>query len=372
MMISTNAPRLLSNWRIIGLVSLLQRCRRARASAGTSAPTTCADSDADHAGFAVRATGGLHRGSFAWYPGRNLTRKLHEPCACSPLSGPTVRMYIRVDLPGVDPPGVTAPAVVVDWTVGCTVSGRSHGTAPAPGRNLTRKLHEPCVCSPLSGPTYGADVHSPRGGRPTWSDCAGRRCGLDGGLHRGSFAWYPGRNLTRKLHEPCVCSPLSGPTYGADVHSPRGGRPTWSDCAGRRCGLDGGLHRGSFAWYPGRNLTRKLHEPCVCSPLSGPTYGADVHSPRGGRPTWSDCAGRRCGLDGGLHRGSFAWYPGRNLTRKLHEPCACSPLSGPTYGADVHSPRGGRPTWSDCAGRRCGLDGGLHRGSFAWHPGPKL
>ena len=200
MMISTNAPRLLSNWRIIGLVSLLQRCRRARASAGTSAPTTCADSDADHAGFA------------------------------------------------------------------CNLAHTARGTPS----------------------------------RPTSRSCAGRRCGLDGGLHRGSFAWYPGRNLTRKLHEPCVCSPLSGPTYDADVHSPRGGRPTWSDCAGRRCGLDGGLHRGSFAWYPGRNLTRKLHEPCACSPLSGPTYGADVHSPRGGRPTWSDCAGRRCGLDGGF------------------------------------------------------------------------
>jgi hypothetical protein len=36
-----------------------------------------------------------------------------------------VRMYIAHA--GVDPPGVTAPAVVVDWTVGCTV-GRSHGT----------------------------------------------------------------------------------------------------------------------------------------------------------------------------------------------------------------------------------------------------
>ena len=30
--------------------------------------------------------------------------------------------------------------------------------------------------------------------------------------------------------------------------------------------------------------------PLVCSPLSGQTYGADVHSSRGGRPTWSDCA----------------------------------------------------------------------------------
>jgi len=41
--------------------------------------------------------------------------------------------------------------------------------------------------------------------------------------------------------------------------------------AGRRCGLDGGLHRGSFAWDPGPNLTRKPHGPCVRSPLSAQT-----------------------------------------------------------------------------------------------------
>jgi hypothetical protein len=38
--------------RIIGLVSLLQRCRRARASAGTLDITHGTDSDANHAGFA--------------------------------------------------------------------------------------------------------------------------------------------------------------------------------------------------------------------------------------------------------------------------------------------------------------------------------
>ena len=180
MMISTNAPRLLSNWRIIGLVSLLQRCRRARASAGTSAPTTCADSDADHAGFA------------------------------------------------------------------CNLAHTARGTPS----------------------------------RPTSRSCAGRRCGLDGGLHRGSFAWYPGRNLTRKLHEPCACSPLSGPTYGADVHSSCGGRPTWSECSRPSLQIGRRWHRGSIAWYPGPNPTRKPHEPCACSPLSGPTCqcGADVNS----------------------------------------------------------------------------------------------
>ena len=159
------------------------------------------------------------------------------------------------------------------------------------------------MCSPLSGQTYGALVHSSRGGRPTWSDCAGRRCGLDGGLHRGSLAWHPGPSLARKPHEPCACSPLSGQTYGALVHSSRGGRPTWGDCAGRRYGLDGGLHRGSLAWHPGPSLTRKPHEPCACSPLSGQTYVAHV----GGRPTWSDCS------RAGLHRGSFAWHPGRDF-----------------------------------------------------------
>jgi hypothetical protein len=95
-----------------------------------------------------------------------------------------------------------------------------------------------------------------------------RRCGLDGGLHRGSFAWYPGPNLTRKPHEPCACSPLSGQTYGAFVHSPCGGRPTWSDCGGRRCGLDGGLHRGSFAWHQGLDPTLKPHGPLVWSRLA--------------------------------------------------------------------------------------------------------
>ena len=115
---------------------------------------------------------------------------------------------------------------------------------------------------------------------------------------------------------------------------------------------------GLFAWYPCPNRMRKPHEPCACGPPSGQTYGALVHSSRGGRPTWSDCADRRCGLDGGLHRGSFAWYPGPNRTRKPHEPCACRPLSGQTYGALVHSSRGGRLTWSDCADRRCGLDDG--------------
>ena len=47
-------------------------------------------------------------------------------------------MYIaRV---GADPPGVTAPAVVADWTVGCTVA-RSHGArAPTPRANRVSRV----------------------------------------------------------------------------------------------------------------------------------------------------------------------------------------------------------------------------------------
>ena len=134
---------------------------------------------------------------------------------------PMVRLYIAHV--GVDPPGVTAPTVVADWTVGCTVA-RSHGTrAPTPRANC---MSRGCLARSRVRPMvrmYIAHV----GVDPPGVTAAGRRCGLDGGLHRGSFAWHPGPNPTRKSHEPCV----SGPTYGADVHSPRGGRPTWSDCS---------------------------------------------------------------------------------------------------------------------------------------------
>ena len=65
-----------------------------------------------------------------------------------------------------------------DWTLGCTIGRFS-------------KPHVPCACSPLSGPsqTYGALVHSSRGGRPTWSACSWPR------LHRGLIACHPGRTL---------------------------------------------------------------------------------------------------------------------------------------------------------------------------------
>ena len=161
-MILTNA-RLLSNWRIIGLVSLLQRCRRARASAGTSAPTTCADSDSDHAGFA------------------------------------------------------------------CNLAHTARGT---PSRPISRS-------------------------------CAGRRCGLDGGLHRGSFAWYPGRNLTRKLHGHCMWKRLAGrPTADprlvqAQVH-PAGKRcKVPSFCIGRA--LAAWIIRTRYGPQPDEKAAWSLH-----------------------------------------------------------------------------------------------------------------
>jgi len=49
----------------------------------------------------------------------------HGVCVARTRVRPRVRLYIAHV--GVDPPGVTAAAVVVDCTVGCTV-GRSHGT----------------------------------------------------------------------------------------------------------------------------------------------------------------------------------------------------------------------------------------------------
>ena len=157
--------------------------------------------------------------------------RVSRGCVARSRVRPMVRLYIAHV--GVDPPGVTAPTVVADWTVGCTVA-RSHGTrAPTPRASrmsrvrVARSRVRPMVRM------YIAHV----GVDPPGVTAAGRRCGLDGGLHRGSIAWYPGPNPTRKPHEPCACSPLSGPTYGADVHSPRGGRPTWSDCS--RAGYSG-------------------------------------------------------------------------------------------------------------------------------------
>jgi hypothetical protein len=102
---------------------------------------------------------------------------------------------------GVDPPGVTAPAVVADWTVGCTVA-RSHGTrAPTPRANRMGRV---CVARSRVRPMVrlyiahvGVEVPL-----PTWSDFS------RAGLHRGSIACHLGRNLRvrRLTHGPCVCS----------------------------------------------------------------------------------------------------------------------------------------------------------------------
>jgi hypothetical protein len=95
------------------------------------------------------------------------------------------------------------------WTVGCTVA-RSHGTrAPASRANRMSRVRVARSRVRLMVRLYIAHV----GVDPPGVTAAGRRCGLDGGLHRGSFAWYPGPSLTRKPHEPCSCSPLSGQTY---------------------------------------------------------------------------------------------------------------------------------------------------------------
>ena len=105
--------------------------------------------------------------------------------------------------------------------------------------------------------------------------------------------------------------------------------PPGVTAAGRRCRLDGRRwHRGSIAWYPGPNPTRKPHEPCACSPLSGPTCqcGADVNS-YWPKPKFEGAKRDAvvCSLGKGLES------PGRNLGSfiecKLFEDHATAPLS---------------------------------------------
>ena len=57
---------------------------------------------------------------------------------------------------------------------------------------------------------------------------------------------------------------------------------------------------------------------------------------------------RPCGLDGRLHRGLFAWHPGLNPTRKPREPCLWSRLSGRPKVSLLHSACGSRPTSRSC------------------------
>ena len=126
-----------------------------------------------------------------------------------------------------------------DWTLGCTI-GRSGWPSDMPAG---RTQHCPSVCAVGMAGQLG------------W----GCRLGLEW-LHTTvhihlsvpSRDWTLGCTIGRfsKPHVPCACSPLSGPsqTYGALVHSSRGGRPTWSACSWPR------LHRGLVACHPGRNL----------------------------------------------------------------------------------------------------------------------
>ena len=125
---------------------------------------------------------------------------------------PMVRMYIAHV--GVDPPGVTAPAVVADWTVGCTVA-RSHGTrAPASRANrigrvcVGRSRVRPMVRMYIAHWHVGVEVSL-----PTWSDFS------RAGLHRGSIACHLGRNLRvrRLTHGPCVCSIQDKTKVDSDV-----------------------------------------------------------------------------------------------------------------------------------------------------------
>ena len=116
----------------------------------------------------------------------------------------------------------------------CTARMPQELEDPQPIVTCARSPHQGITTSLPAGRSTPAANHDGRSASesvPASVSAAGRRCGLDGGLHRGSFAWDPGPNLTRKPHEPWVCSPLSGQTYGAPVHSPRGGPPTWSDCS---------------------------------------------------------------------------------------------------------------------------------------------
>ena len=186
----------------------------------------------------------------------------------------------------------------------------------------------------------------------------GRRAEVPSSAQLGSARWtieagQPGRKPARV----CVARSRVRPMvrlYIAHV----GGRPTWSDCSRPSLRIGRWVAPWLLRMAPGRQLHAHVAW-AVC-------VGSDLHMVRmyiahvGVDPPGVTAAGRRCGLDGGLHRGSIAWYPGPNPPRKPHEPCVCSPLSGPTYGAlVVHSPRGGRPTWSDCS------RAGVHRGADA-------
>ena len=103
----------------------------------------------------------------------------------------------------------------------CTARMPQELEDPQPIVTCARSPHQGITTNLPAGRSTPAANHDGRSNSESVSasvSAAGRRCGLDGGLHRGSFAWDPGPNLTRKPHEPWVCSPLSGKAYGAPVH----------------------------------------------------------------------------------------------------------------------------------------------------------
>ena len=152
------------------------------------------------------------------------------------------------------------------------------------------------------------------------------RASKDEGFHRGSFPWHPGPSLARKPHEPCACSPLSGQTYGALVHSSRGGRLTWSDCADRRCGLDDGA--GSLP-------TLSFSTPFVawrkCTVGGGATRDAAMQT------------GAQVSSDSGQHVQARRALRSRVSDPRISPPLVCGM-------AQVH----GRPTRGGRAKGRCG------------------
>ena len=110
---------------------------------------------------------------------------------------------------------MTAAAVVVDWTVVCTVA-RSHGTrAPTSRANRMSRVR---VARSRVRPMVRLYIAHVGVDPPQWGDCGGRRCGLDGGLHRGSFARHRGLDPTLRPHGPFSVEPSA-------YHDESGGLP---------------------------------------------------------------------------------------------------------------------------------------------------
>ena len=74
-----------------------------------------------------------------------------------------------------------------------------------------------------------------------------RPCRLDGRSHLGLSAWHPGLNPTRKPHEPCLWSRLSGRPKVSLLHSACGSRPTRTTTRSGSCGRPSLLSGRSIA-----------------------------------------------------------------------------------------------------------------------------